>query len=123
MLCGGHYRELDEVMKPWVYVAGPYTKPDPVHNTAKAVKMGTFLRQQGFIPIVPHLTMFWDYIDPAPYEEWLIYDLHLIDRCDVLLRLPGESSGADKEVEYALNHGMQVYHDEGLLLLEWADKL
>lgn len=85
----------------YVYVAGPYSKPTPTHNTNRAVKAADELLSYNFVPLIPHLTHFWDTMSPKPYEVWLAYDMAWIDRCDVLLRLPGESSGADREVAYA----------------------
>jgi hypothetical protein len=64
----------------------------------------------GYIPIVPHLSMLWHAITPKPYEFWLAYDLELLVLCNALLRLPGESSGADKEVEYAKKRGLMIFY-------------
>jgi len=38
-------------------------------------------------------------------------DLEWIERCDLLLRLPGESKGADMEVDRAIECGKVVYFD------------
>ena len=45
-----------------------------------------------------------------PYDEW-IYDwcIPWVERCDLILRLPGTSKGADIEVQHALKHGIEVY--------------
>jgi glycine cleavage system pyridoxal-binding protein P len=43
-----------------------------------------------------------------PYDDWLEMDLALIPRMDIVLRLPGESAGADKEVATAKQHGIPV---------------
>ena len=81
-----------------VYIAGPYTKPDPAVNTARAMDMWHELRDLGFSPLCPHLSHFLHIHHARPYQEWLDYDNEWIEVCDVLLRLPGESSGADDEV-------------------------
>lgn len=93
-----------------VYVAGPYTKPDPCVNTHNAIRAAEELWDAGFVPFVPHLTHLWHTVSPRPYEDWLAYDLHWLQGCDALLRLPGESSGADKEVAYARTRGIRVVH-------------
>jgi hypothetical protein len=98
--------------KPFVYLAGPYTKPDPVENTHYTVRIADVLLDVGVIPVVPHLTMFWHAIRPRPYEDWLRYDLEVLARCDVLLRIPGESSGADREVARAEDLGIPVLRPE-----------
>jgi len=33
----------------------------------------------------------------------------LLQHCDAVLRLPGDSAGADKDVEIALERGLPVY--------------
>jgi hypothetical protein len=94
-----------------VYVAGPYTRPDPCENTHKAIVAANRLWDNGFIPYVPHLTHFWHTVTPRPYSDWLAYDLAFLPVCDVFLRLPGESSGADGEEAEAERLGMPIYHD------------
>jgi nucleoside 2-deoxyribosyltransferase len=102
-----------------VYIAGPYTRPDPVENTHRAMKVWNRLFEAGLYPIVPHWSMFQHFLHPRPYEDWMRYDFVLIERCDALLRLPGESSGADREVVHANTHGIPVFDTiEGLLA--WA---
>jgi len=99
-----------------VHVAGPYTNPDPAQNTRNAIAMGDALFCAGFTPFIPHLTHFWHLQIDHPYEEWLEYDNQWIPCCDAVLRMPGESSGADKEVALALSLGIPVF--TSLLMLE-----
>lgn len=102
--------------KLYVYVAGPYTKPDPPINTKKAIDFGNWLLDHGHRPIVPHLSLFQHMQKERPWQEWLDIDFDMITRCcDVLIRLPGESSGADMEVQHARTLGMPV------LMVEFAD--
>lgn len=93
----------------WVYVAGPYSNGDPVVNVREACAAGDILYAHGFIPIVPHMSMLWHMFSPKPYDHWLEYDLYLLHRCDALVRLPGLSAGADREVEYARARGIPVF--------------
>lgn len=86
---------------PLIYVAGPYTRPDPVENTHHIVRIADALLDAGFVPVVPHLTLLWHLISPKPYEHWLAYDQLLLQRCDALLRVPGDSQGATQEAELA----------------------
>ncbi len=95
--------------KPKVYVAGPYTKPDPCINTHNAIQAGEALWAAGLVPFVPHLTHFWHTMAPHPYQDWLEYDIEWLLMCDVVLRLPGESSGADVEVKIAQERGIPVF--------------
>ena len=98
-------------MKPLIYLAGPYTYPDPVTNTRKAVLFAGELVRRGFIPIIPHLSLLWHIISPKPrtYDFWMDIDLEYLRRCDALYRLSGKSKGADKEVEFALRNGIPVF--------------
>jgi hypothetical protein len=92
-----------------VYVAGPYTRPDPCVNTHAALKAADRLWELGCTPYVPHLTHFWHTMSPRAYEEWMSQHLHFLPRCEALLRLPGESPGADREVARAKELGIPVY--------------
>lgn len=92
-----------------IYVAGPYTKPDPVVNTRKAIEAANELFDLGYAPYVPHLTLFWHFAFPRPYEDWMRLDFQWVKQCDALLRLPGESSGADREVIVAQEAGIPVF--------------
>jgi len=92
-----------------VYIASPYSKPDPCINTREAIDAANHLLGGGLIPFVPHLAHFWHTVTPKPYEEWLAYDDAWIDVCDAMLRLPGESSGADRETAKAKALGIPVF--------------
>lgn len=46
-----------------------------------------------------------------PYEDWYEQDLAWVAVSNAVLRLPGESTGADKEVEFATANGIPVFHD------------
>lgn len=94
----------------YIYIAGPYSKDDPVINTANAIKAAEILVSHGYTPYIPHLTMFWHFIIPHEIDYWYKYDLEWLDKCDCLLRLPGKSSGADAEVTHAIVKGIPVYY-------------
>jgi len=94
-----------------VYVAGPYTKPDPVSNTATATAVADRLFRAGYLPFLPHaMTMLWHFAHHHAYDEWLGYTMAWCERCDCLLRLHGESNGSDREVERMLELGRPVFH-------------
>lgn len=93
-----------------VYIAGPYTKGDVGQNVKTAIDCADELCKLGYTPFIPHLAHFWHLISPKPVEFWCEYDLLWLDYCDALLRLPGESAGADKEVEVACKWGIPVYY-------------
>ena len=96
-------------MREKIYVAGPYTKGDVAINVHNAIKTANDLANLGFAPFVPHFTHFWHMLFPHPYEFWCKQDMEWLERCDAIVRLPGESSGADAEVERARELGLPVY--------------
>jgi len=53
---------------------------------------------------------------PRPYEFWLELDNHFLPLCEAVLRLPGHSSGADKEVHLAQTLGIPVFTEMGDLV-------
>ena len=91
-----------------VYVAGPYTKGDVAVNVREAILAGGRIYDAGMVPFVPHLTHFWHTVAPRPYEDWLRLDMEWLRVCDALLRLPGDSSGADKELLRRCGWGCRV---------------
>lgn len=84
-----------------VYIAGPYSKGDVVLNIQAAVHAANEVLKRGFTPFIPHLTHLWHMVSPKPYQEWLDYDMEWLTLCDWVLRIPGDSGGADKEVAVA----------------------
>jgi hypothetical protein len=107
------------VTLPLVYIAGPYGS-DPVGNTRRAVEAGMGLYRSGVaVPLIPHTSLVADLVCPMPAEDWYAYDLHLLERCDAVWRLPGESDGADAEVVHALEQDIPVF-GEREALLKWA---
>jgi len=94
----------------YIYVAGPLTKgprPENIHN---ALKAGERIRNRGHIPFVPHLYELWDIVSPQDYEFWMEMDFKWLEKCDALVRLPGESSGADREVQRAYELNIPVFY-------------
>ncbi len=93
-----------------VYVAGPYTKGDVALNVRQACAVGRKIWSLGlFSPVIPHLCHLWHLIAPEEYEFWLSYDLSFLPYCKYLVRIPGESSGADGEMIDARNLGLRVW--------------
>jgi hypothetical protein len=99
-----------------IYIAGPYTKGDVAINVRNAYAAANQLADAGFSPFVPHQTHFWHMLFPRPYEDWLKLDLAFVPVCDAMLRLPGESVGADGEVAMAESRGIPVFTDIDTLI-------
>jgi hypothetical protein len=102
-------------MKSKVYIAGPYTIPDPVENTREAIMVADILFEKGFIPFVPHLNILWHLIVPRQETDWLEWDLEWLKACDYILRIPGKSKGADLEMKMAKQWGIPILKMENLL--------
>jgi hypothetical protein len=94
-----------------VYIAGPYTKGDVAVNVRTAMLAGLTLLKAGHAPYVPHLTHFLHILDPQPYHVWLDLDNAYLPYCEALIRLEGESSGADAEVALAHKLFIPVFND------------
>jgi hypothetical protein len=93
----------------YVYLAGPMSKGPLLEHVRNAMDAATRIRKVGGVPYLPQLGVLWELRTPQPYEEWMSFDFAWIERCDCLVRLPGESSGADREIEHAKKHGKQVF--------------
>ena len=94
-----------------VYIAGPYSGGDVMRNISDALTQGEELLFYDYIPFIPHLSGFWHFKRPRPYNMWLEYDIEWLKSCDALLRIGGESPGADKEVEKAVQLNIPVFYD------------
>lgn len=115
------------VDRPLVYVAGPYTNPDPVQNTHDTIQAAEALQDTELVTcVVPHMTLLWHLVSPHEYGHWLDWDMATLARCDALYRLPGKSSGADGEVAFARRRGIPTFYARGeqdnnvVALLKWA---
>jgi hypothetical protein len=93
-----------------VYLAAPYTKGDVAVNVRTAVLAAGRVFDAGHFPYLPHLFHFWHMIAPRPYADWMILDHVWLEVCDVLIRLPGDSDGADAEDAYARELRIPVYY-------------
>ena len=92
-----------------VYIAAPYSS-DPERNTQEAIEVMHELMDSGFAPFCPHLSHYAHSQRERLYEDWLELDDEFLAKCDVLLRLPGESPGADREVALAESLGIPVVY-------------
>ncbi|WP_193752199.1 MULTISPECIES: DUF4406 domain-containing protein [Microbacterium] len=103
-----------------ILIAGPYrsgTNGDPAlisRNLARLEEASGPIFRLGHVPMIgewvalPILRT----LDEADAEGGdVMYETahRLLQHCDAVLRLPGESSGADKDVEIALDRGLPVY--------------
>jgi hypothetical protein len=95
-------------MKVKVYIASPYTKGDVAVNVKRQLDMADELMTLGYAPFAPLYSHFQHMAHPRPYQDWIAIDLEWVLACDVVLRLAGDSSGADGEVAFAREQGVPV---------------
>ena len=93
-----------------VYIASPYTLGDVAVNVKAQIDMVDKLMDEGFAPFAPLYSHFQHMAHPRPYEDWVEIDKIWVLACDCLLRLDGESSGADGEVALAKRNNIPVFY-------------
>ena len=96
-----------------VYIAGPYTLGDRSENVRKAMEVATQLLDAGHEPFCPHLSHFWDLAHPRPWVEWMRVDLAWLEVAEALVRIPGESAGADHEAHFSYTHNIPTFFSVG----------
>ena len=84
-----------------IYIASPYTNGDQAANVRVQLEAMHLLMKAGHLPFAPLLSHFAQIVYPKLYNDWMIYDMGWLEACDAVLRLPGESPGADLEVKHA----------------------
>lgn len=86
---------------PVVYIASPYTIGDKTYNVARQMRLAHRLIDVQISPIVPLLTHFLELMEHRDEEHWMQMDLAHVAKADAVLRLYGQSAGADREVALA----------------------
>jgi hypothetical protein len=107
-----------------ILIAGPYrsgTNDDPAHIAGNLRRLESYawpLYQAGYIPVIGEWLAL-PLIREAGGKEMgdavhqqLLYPVadRLLQRCDAVLRIPGESKGADQDVRLAQERGLPVYY-------------
>lgn len=104
-----------------IYLASPYTTGDVAVNVKVQLDAYNELLELGYAPFAPCMAHFNHMAHPQSYETWMKIDLEWLSVCDALLRLPGLSPGADREIKYAEEHKIPVFYSFQALN-EWARK-
>ena len=94
-----------------IYIASPYTIGDTAVNVKLQIDTADKIIGMGMAPFAPLMSHFQHMHHPRPYQDWMKLDFHWIEKCDILLRLGGESKGADEEVEHATKLGIPVVYN------------
>lgn len=93
-----------------VYIASPYTLGDVAANVSSSIEMWHKLADKGYAPFSPLLSHYLHLHRQRPYTEWLEHDMIWLRQCDAVLRMPGESKGADAEVAEAIARDIPVVY-------------
>lgn len=105
--------------RPRVYVAGPITGSDDMKKDIhKACVVTQRLVESGFAVYTPQLSVFLEFVigKTLDWGTWLEQDKPWVLASDLVLRLPGESAGADLEVAWAEEAGIPVFYSLSAVL-------
>lgn len=109
-----------------VYLAGPVTSCEAVdvpRELGSAARLFGELLARGYAPYAPQLNWFAAFASPAAagvgQDGWMRLCYAWLGQSDVLVRLPGESRGADLEVAFANRAGIPVVHGD-FVASEWV---
>jgi hypothetical protein len=109
-------------MKYVIYIASPYTKGDNFINVQRQIDAANKLLDAGFVPFSPLLqTVYLNAQKERDYHLWIKNDYLFIEKCDGLLRLDGESLGADGEVNKAELLDIPVFYSIGKVIKYFMD--
>jgi hypothetical protein len=121
-----------------IYIAGPISLGNLAENVNRATAAFVSLGKEGLAPFAPAWSVYskpcstvtrliavadTDVLDPTQcvcigtrngnsemvHSDWLDIDLAWVSVADAVLRLPGESKGADTEVAHARSLGIPVF--------------
>lgn len=93
-----------------IFISSPYTIGNQLDNVQRQVEAAHTLMDYGYAPLAPLLSHYLEQWRSRPWEEWMEIDFVLLAKCDALLRLDGESRGADLEVAEARRLGIPVVY-------------
>jgi len=105
----GDVSEARTASRKRVYISGPITLGDREANVRQALEAHKRLLDLGYAPLNPMLSAWIPWEAEVPHEVWVQADLPWVEMSDALLRLPGESAGADEEVRHAIKMGIPFF--------------
>ncbi|WP_320773838.1 DUF4406 domain-containing protein [Streptomyces sp. CRN 30] len=107
-----------------ILIAGPYRSGTDGDTQAMAANLARLEAAAWPVFAAGHLPVIGEWIalpvlhsagagPTDPLAEQVLYPTaqRLLDRCDAVLRLPGDSKGADQDVAIARRRGLPVYYD------------
>jgi len=107
-----------------ILIAGPYRSGTDGDPSAMAANLARLEAAAWPVFAAGHIPMIGEWValpvlraagagptDPLADEVLYPAAERLLARCDAVLRLPGDSAGADQDVAIARRRGLPVYHD------------
>jgi hypothetical protein len=107
-----------------IMIAGPYrggTNDDPelIHENMKSLEaMALPIFRKGHTPIIgewlalPLMKLAGNKVIGDSVWDEIQYPIahRILEKCDAILRIPGESKGADNDIRIAIERGLKVYY-------------
>ena len=90
-----------------VYLAGPISS-GPERYLENAIEVANEVIDRGHNPYVPNLMYYLEAKKPREYETWMRLDEEWLLASDAVYRIPGESPGADREMQTAKEFGIMI---------------
>jgi hypothetical protein len=120
----GYYAFMADLKPLIILIAGPYrsgTNDDPALIAKNLDRLESYalpIYKAGHIPMIgewvalPIMQQAGSTSLADPIAEQYLYPVasRLIDRCDAVFRIAGQSKGADEDVRLAHQRGLPVYH-------------
>ncbi len=95
-----------------IYIAGPLsadTEEEMIANSEIAQHVAYELIKKGYVPFIPHLSVYTSFRDKVDYEWWMKYCFAWLEQCDALFFI-GESPGANREIARADEIGLRLFY-------------
>ena len=92
-----------------VYLSGPISQGNRAENLRQADEAFMRLRELGYAVLNPMWSARMPGAFDIPHARWIENDLAWVECADAVLRLPGESVGAEIECDHARRWGIPVY--------------
>lgn len=93
-----------------IFISSPYTIGDTAVNVKRQIDIADELLSAGYAPYVPLLSHFQHMIHPRVYQDWMDNNIVWLNICDCVLRLDGESKGADIECAEAEKLSIPIFY-------------
>lgn len=106
-----------------VYIACPMTKGNWTANVQAAARVSRDLMRKGYCVFNPTGSWLADLVEKTEPDVWIENDFGLIAVSDCILRLPGESEGADRELDFAARNGCPIFLELGELYRDMPNEM